>query len=101
MNTTKEQVATDLKKVLAEELFVEVPVEQMKDTDSLSNDLGLDSVGHIELVSILEERYGFKVDAQKAVADMRTIGSTAEFVCKQIQNGESSGPAEQKEAAAA
>ena len=84
----------DLKKILAEDLFVEIPVEQMKETDSLISDLGLDSVGHIELVSILEERYGFKVDAQVAVADLKTIGSAADFVLKQLQNAAGPGRVE-------
>src|SRR5262245_53245191 len=98
MNTNRDQVATDLKKILAEELFVEIPVDQMKETDLLSADLGLDSVGQIELVSIVEERYGFKVDAQVAVADMRTIGAAVDFVCRQLQSAADRGRVEQSAA---
>ena len=85
MNANKEEITTELKKMLVEDLFVEIPSEKIKDTDSLSTDIGLDSVGHIELVSLIEERFGLKVDAQEAAADMKTLGSTADYVWKNVQ----------------
>ena len=45
-----------------------------------STDIGLDSVGQIELVSILEERYGLKIDVKDAASEMKTIKSTADYV---------------------
>ena len=84
MHPSKEEIATELKKILVEDLFVEVPTEKMKETDSLSTDIGLDSVGQIELVSIIEERYGLKVDVKEAAADMKTLGSTADYVWRNI-----------------
>ena len=87
MHPSKEEITTELKKILVEDLFVEIPTEKMKDTDSLSTDIGLDSVGQIELVSIIEERYGLKVDATEAAADMKTIGSTADYVWKNVHAG--------------
>ena len=85
MHPNKAEIATELKKILVEDLFVEIPTEKMKDTDSLSTDIGLDSVGHIELVSLIEERFGLKVDAREAAADMKTLGSTADYVWKNVQ----------------
>ncbi len=84
MHPNKEEITTELKKILVEDLFVEIPTEKIKDTDSLSTDIGLDSVGQIELVSLIEERYGLKVDAQEAASDMKTIGSTADYVWKNV-----------------
>ena len=89
MQTTRKEIASDLKKILAEDLFVEIPPEQIKETDSLSADIGLDSVGQIELVSLLEERYGLKIDAQKASADMKTVGATADYIWNNL-NGNGS-----------
>jgi acyl carrier protein len=84
MQPSKEEITTELKKILVEDLFVEVPSEEMKDSDSLSTDIGLDSVGQIELVSIIEERYGFKVDVKEASAEMKTIRSTADYVWRNV-----------------
>ena len=84
MHPSKEQIATELKKILVEDLFVEVPIEEITDTDSLSSDIGLDSVGQIELVSMIEERYGLKVDVKEAAAEMKTIGSTADYIWKNV-----------------
>ena len=86
MHPSKEQIAAELKKILVEDLFVEIPIEKMKDTDSLSSDIGLDSVGQIELVSIIEERYGFKIDLKKSLADLKTIGSTTDHIWNNLQS---------------
>ena len=85
MYPSKAEITMDLKKILAEDLYVEIPIEKMQDSDSLSTDIGLDSVGQIELVSIIEERYGVKVDVKEAAAEMKTLGSTADYVWKNVQ----------------
>lgn len=84
MQPSKEEIATELKKILVEDLFVEIPTDKIKDTDSLSTDIGLDSVGQIELVSIIEERYRLKLDVKEAAADMKTIGSTADYIWRNV-----------------
>jgi acyl carrier protein len=85
MHATKEKIATELKQILVEELFVEIPMEKMKDSDSLSTDIGIDSVGQIEFVSLIEERYGLKIDIKQAAEHFKTIGSTAEYIQKNLQ----------------
>ena len=85
MHASKENIAAELKKILVEDLFVEIPIDKMKDTDSLSTDIGIDSVGQIEFVSLIEERYGLKIDIKKVAADLKTIGSTADYICKNLQ----------------
>jgi acyl carrier protein len=84
MDATMEQIVNDLKKILVEELFVEIPTEKIKETDSLSADIGLDSVGQIEFVSIIEERYGLKIDLKESGADLKTVGSTAAHIRKNL-----------------
>ena len=64
----KQSVMQQLKSVLTEDLFVAVPVDQIKETDSISNDLGLDSVGFVELSTIISEKYGIQVE-DSALAD--------------------------------
>jgi len=85
MHASKENIAAELKKILVEDLFVEIPIDKMKDTDLLSTDIGIDSVGQIEFVSLIEERYGLKIDIKKAAADLKTIDSTADYIRKNLQ----------------
>ena len=87
MQPSKAEITSELKKILAEDLFVEIPIEKMQDTDSLGTDIGLDSVGQIELISIIEDRYGLKVDVKEAAAEMKTLGSTADYVWKNVHGG--------------
>src|SRR5436190_1494298 len=87
MQATKEQIAGELKKILVEDLFVEIPPDQIKETDSLSTDIGLDSVGQIELVSLIEEKYGLRMDASQAAAEMQTLGAAAAYVWNNVNNG--------------
>ena len=85
MHPSKEMITTELKTMLAEDLFVEVPIEHMKDSDSLSTELGVDSVGQIEFVSLIEERYNLKIDLKQSAAEFKTIGSTADYILKNLQ----------------
>src|SRR5262245_53467865 len=94
MQMTKQAIATDLRRMLAEDLFVEISPEKIQDTDSLSTDLGLDSVGQIELVSLLEERYGLKIETQSAAAQMQTVGSTTEYVWKHLNGAAKRDPSD-------
>src|SRR5207302_8202905 len=60
----KETIVKELKKVLVEDLFVSIPEGEIKLEDSLSSDLGVDSVGWVELVTILEEKYGIEITGE-------------------------------------
>jgi acyl carrier protein len=83
---TKEQIGNDVKKILVEDLFVDIPLEELKETDTLSTDIGLDSVAHIELFSIIEDRYGIKVDTdQGSLENYRTIRSLTDYIWNNIQ----------------
>ena len=44
-----------------------VPVAEIKDADRLREDLGLDSVGSMELVSMLSEEFAIDVELEEAV----------------------------------
>src|SRR5690242_8784217 len=85
---TKEQINKDIKKILVEDLFVDIPLEELKDSDALSADIGLDSVAHIELFSIVEDRYGVKVNVEQgANENYRTIQSLTDYIWDSMQGG--------------
>lgn len=58
----KDNVIQQLKRILVDDLFVAVPIDEIKETDSISNDLGLDSVGFVELGTLVSENFQVPVD---------------------------------------
>lgn len=65
----KQQVVKELRQVLVEELFVEVPEGEINLEAGLASDLGIDSVGFIELIALLEEKYSIKIESDEASRD--------------------------------
>lgn len=65
----KQQVVKELRQVLVEELFVEVPEGEIRLEAGLASDLGIDSVGFIELIALLEEKYSIKIESDEASRD--------------------------------
>jgi acyl carrier protein len=74
--------ATDtIKNILVEELFVEVPLGQMRIDDSLRDVFGLDSVGFVELRVQVEDRFGVTVpDEDFTPETFATIGDLVELL---------------------
>ena len=79
MNT--DDAKTMLKKIMIDELFIEIPEAKIKDDDAIGTDLGLDSVGYVELATILRERLGVPIKESDVTSGaFATIGSLAEFI---------------------
>ncbi|WP_432994422.1 acyl carrier protein [Dactylosporangium sp. CA-233914] len=56
-------VASEIRRILVTELFVEVPPERIGPDDSLRDLLGLDSLGFLELRVQCENRFDVTIDA--------------------------------------
>src|SRR5437868_10637645 len=82
--TDKETIVKELKKILVEDLFVSIPEGEIKLEDSISSDLGVDSVGLIELVTILEEKYGIEISDEAASENLRTLDRLSSLVLAKI-----------------
>jgi len=80
----KETIVKELKKILVEDLFVSIPEGEIKLEDSISSDLGVDSVGLIELVTILEEKYGIEISDEAASENLRTLDRLSSLVLAKI-----------------
>jgi len=50
-----------------------VPLDEIQDGDRLREDLGMDSVASMELLSMLAEELGIEVEMEEAV-DVTTVG---------------------------
>ncbi len=85
MNIDGAQIIIDLKKILVEDLFVDIPLEEIKENDSLTIDIGLDSVGLIELVTIVQDKYDLHINIEQDVSDhFRNLQSLSKFIESRI-----------------
>ncbi len=72
---------TTLKEILVEDLFLDVPAEQIGDDDGLLDVLGLDSLGFVELRAQCEQRFGVKItDAEFTPLHFRSVRTVAGLV---------------------
>jgi acyl carrier protein len=77
----KEKVVKELKQILTEDLFVSIPENEIKLEDSLANDLGVDSVGFVELTMILEEKYGIPISSEETTPEnFRNLDRLSNFI---------------------
>ncbi|HYX90155.1 MAG TPA: acyl carrier protein [Myxococcaceae bacterium] len=58
----RSELLDQLRKILVDDLFVAVPAEEIQPQDELGPKLGLDSIGFIELATIVSDRYKIKAD---------------------------------------
>lgn len=62
MTTSSDTLVEDkLKTILVDELFCEVPLDQIGADDGLQEVLGLDSLGFVELRAQCEQQFGVKI----------------------------------------
>ena len=76
----KEQILRQLKQILIDDLFVSIPENEIKPEDTLQ-DLGVDSVGLVELTMLLEEKYGIKINSDEVIREnFRTLDQVSDYI---------------------
>jgi acyl carrier protein len=86
MSINGAEITSELRKILVEDLFVDIPLEEIKEKDSLTTDIGLDSVGLIELVTIVQDKYGLQIDTEQDVSEhFRDLESLSMFIMSRIE----------------
>jgi acyl carrier protein len=74
-------VTESIKSILSAEIFVEIPVSQMNENDSLRDVFGLDSLGFVELRVQCEDRFGVTINDDDFTPDnFSTIRNVADLV---------------------
>ena len=74
-----------LKKILVDSLFIEIPEDEITEEDSIGTDLGLDSVGFVELATIIREKYKIEIKEQELTSGaFATIKSLSEFIVARV-----------------
>ncbi|RKH15287.1 acyl carrier protein [Corallococcus sp. CA047B] len=79
----QEDVSRSLKKILTNQLFVEIPEEQIGGDDGLQSVVGLDSVGFLELRVICEDQFGVSISDQDFdTENFRTLNLLSALIVK-------------------
>jgi len=92
--TDLESIKASLKKMIVEGLHLDgVEPDSIGDDDPIFGDgLGLDSVDALEIMVIVEKKYGIKIDGQEIdPADFASMNNLARFVERLIAESAASG----------
>lgn len=75
------KIEDSLRDILLEDLFVERQRESILATDSLRQDLGIDSLGFVELKTQIESRLGIEIsDEDFTPENFATLASLASLI---------------------
>ena len=80
-----EELVLELKKQIIEVLNLEEMTPEDRDTDSplFGEGLGLDSIDALELIVLLEKKYGIRLaNPAEGKAIFKSVGTIADFVSK-------------------
>jgi acyl carrier protein len=87
-------VAATIKEILSDDVFVEVPVDEMDPDDSLRDVYGLDSLGFVELRVQAQSRFGVQIpDADYSPDNFATIRTVTTLVERLLANAPAATPA--------
>ncbi len=77
----RKQIIGQLKKILVEDLFVGDNADDITETKHLGTDLGLDSVGFVELATIVGETFEIKIlDQDLGQGYFATVDKITDFI---------------------
>ncbi len=80
-------VATALRRIVVNDLFVEIPEEKIGLDDGLRNVVGLDSVGFVELRVLCEQRFNVQInDEDYTPENFSSIARLASLI-ERLQTG--------------
>lgn len=74
---TKEEVIEKVNNFLIED--IEIDENLLKEDAHLKNDLGIDSLDFVDIVVIVEKRFGFKIKPEE-MANVRTLSQFYEYI---------------------
>jgi acyl carrier protein len=79
-----------LRDILIEHLFVEFDKGEIRPTASLRQDLGLDSLGFVELKDQVEKRFGIAISEDEFTPEnFSTISSLTDLIARHRRDGRS------------
>lgn len=82
---TEEQIRTDLLDILSKLAGLEA--DQIKNDDRLREDLGLDSLQSMELLSRISDKYELDLEVED-VMDVETVGDVVKHLADFLRSGQ-------------
>jgi acyl carrier protein len=77
----RNQIIGQLKKILVDDLFIGDNADDISETNHLGTDLGLDSVGFVELATIVGETFSIEIlDQDVGQGHFATLELIADFI---------------------
>jgi len=77
----KDNIELQVKQVLSEQLDIEI--KRITDNASLTNDLGMDSFGSVEIAFELKERFGVEIPEEE-LANIKTVDDIIKYISSQL-----------------
>jgi len=80
------KITERLKQIIAEELDINVKMENIRtDVGLLEDGIGMDSVAIMEFISIIEEKFGFQFsDSELSMEPFKNLTVLSEFIAEKI-----------------
>ena len=80
---------SEIKKIINDFFVEELEIKKdlIADNASLKNDLGIDSLDFVDIVVVVEQRFGFKIKAEE-MADVKTLGQFYDYIEQKLQTKE-------------
>jgi acyl carrier protein len=83
---TKQEVIAILKKIVAEKLDLDIPESQIKEEAGFSSEVGVDSIGFIELRFQCEETFKIQVSEEEFGPDnFFSCKTLSEFIVNKLE----------------
>jgi acyl carrier protein len=79
---SREEILTQLKPVVAEQLGVDE--SEVREDASFTEDLNADSLDLVELIMSLEEKFGLQISDEDA-EKLTTVGEAVEFISEHVK----------------
>ena len=80
---SREEVVSKLKAQIAELLRLE-SVESVRAESRLVDDLGVDSLGMVDLVTLVEESFSVKLATNTDLTQIKTVGDVADLLTEHL-----------------
>lgn len=83
MNMSRQEIEEKVREFLIEDL--EIDEEKIVPEGKLKDDLGIDSLDFVDIVVIVEKKFGFKIKPEE-MAGITTLGQFCDYIENKVNN---------------